>query len=168
MGESYAGTKIPKLSELLDFAKKTNLYIMLEIESSSISNSGFVRNMLNEIKKYNMESHVVFTCFEYQLLYIVGMMADFKPVLCLNVSNSFSVTTDVMNGLLRFTDNAYCLLANSLATSENIATLKSNGIKAGQWLVDSLSDALDCDPYIKFFTSNQFNAETELYDSAMS
>ena len=66
-GKEFAGERIPLLSEVLEFAKENNIKLNIELKPTG-KETGFEKQVVELIKKYNMEDRCVVTSQVYEVL----------------------------------------------------------------------------------------------------
>ena len=60
--------KIPTLEEVLELIKPTNLTINIEIKNNKVRYKGIEEDIINLVKKHNMEERVLISSFNYRSL----------------------------------------------------------------------------------------------------
>ena len=69
-GKDFAGTPIPTLEQVLDFASGT-IALNIEIKTEAVSTDlrgGVEEKCLNLVRQYNMQEHVLFSSFNYRAI----------------------------------------------------------------------------------------------------
>lgn len=75
--KQYAGQQMPTLEEVIDFASG-NISLNIEIKPEAVSNDrthGVEEQVINLVKKYDMESHISISSFDYRALEKLNKLA---------------------------------------------------------------------------------------------
>lgn len=164
-GTEYAGEKIPTLAEFLDFCKSTGVHPYIELKYSTGWTQEQVLGTLNIIKAHGMYKKCTIISFihGYLTAWIAQDTNSRIGVLC-GTPTAEDVTYAVT---LKTSTNEVFIDAQS-APSEVITSCITNNIPVELWVLNSLSDIENIDPYITGVASDSQLASVILYNKNMN
>ncbi len=89
-GRQYLGQKIPKLAEVLEFIKGTNLLVNIELKTNKVPYPGIEEQVVKLVEDLQLQDRIVFSSFNYRSLEHVQSLnkglstamlcSEFRPV----------------------------------------------------------------------------------------
>lgn len=150
-GVAYEGTKIPKLTEVLDLCKELNLLPYLDIGVTPHPTKANITAIIDAVIDCGMVGRVTFLSDFDVLIWITHMLPNARvaPTSSLNISY-VRYTKALLTGYNQvFMDVQY-----SNITSDGIASCKAIGIPIEIWTVNDTSIIDSMTPYITGVTSD--------------
>lgn len=167
--ETYAGTKIPTLEELIALARKINLHCYLELEADVNFTQTIINNMISMIDSYQMLDKVTFISFNRDILLLVknankNVRIGYLP----NNNENYMLSINKVQSL-KTANNEVFYDGDYTAYNDNKRDrLKLCNIPYEVWVPYTASQILNMDPYVSGFTTNVLNAEEVLYNNSIN
>lgn len=67
-GVQYIGQKIPRLDDVLDFVKGTDLLVNIELKTNKVAYVGIEQQVVQLVKRMRLQDQIVFSSFNYRSL----------------------------------------------------------------------------------------------------
>lgn len=170
-GQEYAGTKIPTLEQVLNFARKTNLHVAVELKGNTTTNTGFPI-VYNMIQYCGMDSYVeVFSGNSTAMLRVKNMVQNsiIGYAVLGSVEQLDSSLLTIMSRL-HGNNNRVRLHTNMYQDETSLGVLRSlhnSGVEVVFRWFDSSYTAADAPNYAHIFITNKDHPATVLYNDAM-
>lgn len=136
-GEEFKGEKIPLLSEVLEFAKKNNIKLNIELKPIG-KEIDFEKQVIELVQKYNMDDNCVITSQVYNVLENVKKVNK-------NIKTVYVMSIAIGNIIdLKYAD-AFSVEASNV-NSELVNTVHNDGKELYAWTVnteESINDMID-------------------------
>lgn len=142
--KKYEEAKIPKLEELLELVKDSNIILNLELKNNIVMYENLEEKVLNMIEKYSMEHRVIISSFNHYAI---------KK--CISINNN--VETGLLYSAGLYKPESYAKFVGSkylhpyfyaIHNEDIIKSIKSEGIKINTYTVNEIK-------YMEFFVKNQ-------------
>lgn len=157
--EEYAGEKIPRLEEALEYFKEEDVFLNIELKPANTDNENYVQGIVDLIEEYDYVGNCVVACSDYNTLKKV------KEI------NSYIETVYIMYmaygdiGEMKYVD-AFSV-QHSFITMRLVRSVHSRGKKIYAWTVDRESRIkdlilLDVDVII---TNNPYKTKDIIYNA---
>lgn len=164
-GGEYAGEKIPTLAQFLDFCKSTGIHPYIELKYSTGWTEEQVLGIINIIKSHGMYRNCSIISFVHG--YLTNWITQ-DPYTRIGVLYGTPTTEDITYTLsLKTSENEVFINAQTISQSI-ISECINNNIPIEIWLLNSISDIKNIDPYITGVTSDDQVASIILYNKSMN
>lgn len=161
---TYAGTKIPTLSEFMSVCRDIGLTPRVELNVLTVANA---QTMFDIINSYGMAKKVEYNCNNMS---VAQKFLELVPsaTIVYGMSSYDANTVDAVGALKTNINTIIINMYYSYVTAELIQKCKDYGIELEVWTVNNVSTILNLDPYISGVTSDSINASLELYNRSIS
>ena len=163
-GSEYAGTKIPKLFDVLVVCKKLNLKVYVDVKNYSSMNKEKVIQIVNTVRNAGMIDNATFTCATAEHGQWIAMESPISRLASVGTPTSQNIAycKTFRSGY----NEVFFSADNSNTGSSEISALKSAGLPCEVWVVNDTSDLDSLDDYISGVISDKVNA-TEYFKSTI-
>ena len=162
---SYAGTKIPSLTQFLKLCRDIGLYPYIELKNSATYSEAQIQSIVDLVEANGLKGKVTYISFSDTYLgYVKSYDASARLGYLSSSVNSTVIST--VQGLKTTSNEVY--LGTSSYDSSAVSSCKSAHIPMEVWTIDSESTIKGLDPYITGVMSNSLIAGKVLYDEEMS
>lgn len=161
MGEQYAGTKIPTLTEFITLCKRLSLDMYIEIKDET---GDRVKQVVDLIKRRGMIEHASFTAFSYSALQkATAAHATARIGLIGSEINSSVIGT--LDTLSNGENNVFYTCNSNNITASGCDLICEAGYPLEAYTPNYLSDIEALDPYVSGITSDWVNASKALFQN---
>ncbi|HEX2927534.1 MAG TPA: glycerophosphodiester phosphodiesterase family protein [Ruminiclostridium sp.] len=129
----YKDIKIPTLEEVLQFVKKTDMTINIEIKSGIVIYEGIEEKAVSLVEKMGMKCRVMYSSFNHYSLMLVKQIDKSIPVGLLYSE----ALVDPHVYALHLNADAIHPFYPTLAVPGTVAKCRENGIKVHPWTVNT-------------------------------
>lgn len=133
--ENNKETVIPTLEEVLDLIENTNIILNIELKTDNIHYDGIERDVINLIKKYNIEKRIILSSFNHKSIKICKEIdEDIKTGILYDkeIKNIIQYAKDLKANALH--------PCAELVTKELIEEAHKNNIEVNIYTVNEFSD----------------------------
>lgn len=162
-GTEYAGVKIPTLREFCLLCRAVGVHPYIELKNTTAIAQ--VTDVVNIVNSCGMNGKVTYISFNGNLLNAIKTL-DTKARLGCLVTGELSAQNITFALNLRTDENDVFISSSSL-TDASVNLCKDAGIPYEVWTIDSASTVLSLNPYITGVTSDNINAASLLFNTAI-
>lgn len=159
----YKGTKISKFEDFLKLCKELKLHPYIELKRDNIPNKDKINEIVDLVKKYDMQNNVTWISFYPELLDRVVMLEARKGYLV-----GAPLDDEKIKKVKKMRDQGYDAFLsvgkNYNPSDEEIANCIKYNIPVQCWTINTLDDMKNMNPYISGISSDSINVE-KIYDN---
>lgn len=160
---TYAGTKIPTLSQFLALCKNIGLYPYIELKSNGNYTQSQIQSIVDEVEKHGLKGKVTYISFSSTFLtYVKNYDSNARLGYVQSGSGTDGMITTATG--LKTTGNEVFMDTYDKSDSW-VEKCRVAGLPLEIWTIDSASTIQNMNPYITGVTSNSLIAGKVLYDA---
>lgn len=164
--DSYVGTKIATLEELLAVCKGLGLHPYIELKSNGAYSQSQVSSIVSMVREYGLHGNVTYISFNFSFLEYVKAADDTARLGYLVNSVDADIIANVLS-LQTEKNEVFIDVSYSGLTDDAISLCIDSKLPVEVWTVNSAETIENMNPYITGVTSDSVNASNVLYQKSL-